>query len=266
MSLQSLNSKSKNAAGFTLLELIVAMVILVIMMSVIFQAFSATLRGWRRGTEVSDGIKHGDFAMQQLASVLNSTIYFYNDKKSYAFTFEKETYNGLPADIISFVTASSAFMPEGSPLKNGPHRIKIYIDEDGNPALFSFAVPALADIEEFENEYETEPHLVSRVIQGLEIMVYDEESELWTEEWEKKNSIPERIKITVFVPSEDEDEEPIIFTRVLDIPVAKSVKRRLTGPSTVQSTDSTKSTPPPSTGKSGPSGGSAPSIKLPASR
>lgn len=212
------------------------MVIMVIAMSIVFQAFSGTIRGWKRGMEVTDGIKHGDFAMNQLASALNSTVYFYNQRKSYAFTFEKGTHAGLPADTITFVTASSAFMPEGSPLRNGPHRIKIYIDgdENGDPALFTTAVPALADIDDFESEYITEPHLVSRTIQGIEILLYNEETDDWTANWEKENSVPERVKIIVYVPSDDENEDPIEFTRVLDIPVAESVTKKLAGPSNVK--------------------------------
>lgn len=228
----------------------VSMVLLVIAMSITFQAFSGTLRSWKRGTEVLDGIKHGDFAMQQLAAALNSTIYFYNERKSYAFTVEKGTHNGLPADILSFVTASSAFMPMNSPLHNSPHRIKIYIenDDNGDPALFTQAVPALTDLDDFESEYDTEPHLVSRTIHGLEILFYNEETEDWTVEWEEKNSVPERVKIMVHVPSDDEDEEPIVFTRVLDIPVAASVKRKLTGPSLLNSTAPTSKSPAPNSG------------------
>ena len=93
-------SKFKKQDGFTLLELIVAMVILTITMSIAFQAFSGTIRGWRRGTEVADGIKHGDFAMNQLSSALNSTIYFFNPKKSYAFTFEKNNFWQIFAALI----------------------------------------------------------------------------------------------------------------------------------------------------------------------
>jgi prepilin-type N-terminal cleavage/methylation domain-containing protein len=223
----------KKQDGFTLLELIVAMVILTITMSIAFQAFSGTIRGWRRGTEVADGIKHGDFAMNQLSSALNSTIYFFNPKKSYAFTFEKSNNAGLPSDIITFVTASSAFMPEGSPLQYGPHRIKLYIDSDdyGNSALFVQAFPAVGNFEEFEDEYDQESYLVSRSIQGLEILLWDEELEDWVEDWEKENSVPERVLIRVYIASDEEDEEPIVFSRVIDIPVAKSVSKKLPGPS-----------------------------------
>ncbi|MEE9369304.1 MAG: type II secretion system protein [Pontiella sp.] len=223
----------KMRIGFTLLELLVAMVILTIAMSIAFQAFSGTIRGWKRGTEVINGIKHGDFAMTQLISCLRSTIYFFNPRKTYAFKIEKGNTGGLPSDMISFVTASSAFMPNDSPFATAPHRIKLLIDDDdrGNPALFALPMPAIADEEEFEDEYDAEPILVSRAIQGLEILIWDKELEDWTEEWEPENSVPERILVTVFVASEDENEEPIEFSRVIEIPVSLSVKEKLAGPS-----------------------------------
>lgn len=218
--------------GFTLLELLVAMVILVTAMAIAFQSFSGTIRGWKRGMEVIDGIKHGDFAMNQLAAAINSTIYFSNPRKTYAFTFEKESSAGLPADSISMVTSSGAFLPHNSPFVDGPHRLNIFIDtEDGNQALFITATPAVANDEEAEEEYAADPILVSTAVQGLEILVWDAENEDWTEEWEKENSVPERIRLAVYVASDDEDEEPIKFERVIEIPVALSVKENLKGPS-----------------------------------
>ncbi|MDH3981365.1 MAG: hypothetical protein OES84_00520, partial [Kiritimatiellaceae bacterium] len=181
-------------------------------------------------------IKHGDFAMNQLASALNSTIYFNNKRKTYAFKFEKESSGGLPADFISFVTSSGVFMPHDSPFASSPHRINLFIDDDaGAPALFAQAMPAIANDEELEDKYDAEPILVSRAVSGLEILVWDTETEDWTEEWEPENSVPERILLAVYVESDEEDEEPIKFTRVIEIPVAKSVKDKLASPSATTS-------------------------------
>lgn len=223
-------------SGFTLLELMAAMAILTIAMAVAFEAFSGTIRGWKRGTEVIEGIKHGDFAMTQLASALHSTIYFKNPRNSYAFKLERDTVSGLPADAISFVTASSAFMPEGSPLQYGPHRLNLFIDNDekGHPALFSRAFPAVADVEELEDEYDAEPHLVSRTVQGMEVLLYDADNDKWTtDEWENLNAVPDKLKLTLYAVSSNDDEEPIIFTRVIEIPVAPSSKTQLSGPSQI---------------------------------
>ncbi len=225
-------SRSFARSGFTLLEVMVAIVILVVVMSIAFEVFSATLRGWKRGTEVADGIKHGDFAMNELVSALDSTIYFFNPRKVYAFLVEKDSTLGIPSDRISFVTASSAFMPPYSPYEKGPHRLKLFIDIDDTdaPALYALPMPAVADPETFEEDYTTEPILVSRSISGLEILFWDKNAEEWTEEWEADNSIPERIQVTLYVTSADPTEEPILFTRVIEIPVFNSVAERLRSP------------------------------------
>lgn len=219
-------------AAFTLLELIVAIVILVVSMSIAFEAFSSTIRGWKRGMEVAEGITHGDFAMQPLVCALDSTIYFYNQRKCYAFKIENGTKSGYPADLISFVTASGAFMPADSPYAKGPHRLKLYIDTDnhGDPALFAIPMPAIADDEEFEDEFDVVPILVSHSVCGLDIQFWDSENEDWTEEWEEENSVPERVQVTLVVAAEDENDEPIEFTRVIEIPVFDSVKERLSSP------------------------------------
>ncbi len=217
--------------GFTLIELLVALVVMTIALSIAYSAFTGTLRGWKRGMEVIDGIKHGDFAMTQLVSALNSAIYFYNPRKTYAFTFEKNSSGGLPADSISFVTSSGAFMPADSPFAKGPHRINLFIDdENGAPALFATTMPAIANAEEVEDDFIEEPVLVSTIVQGLEILFWDEENEDWTEEWEPENSLPARVLLTVFVQPEDSDDEPIEFNRVIEIPAASSVKEKLSGP------------------------------------
>jgi prepilin-type N-terminal cleavage/methylation domain-containing protein len=235
MKLCKRNKQRGKRQGFTLLELIVAIVILVIAMSIAFEAFTGTIRGWKRGTEVIDGIKHGDFAMTQLVAALNSMLYFNNPRKTYAFKLDKETAPaGLPGDIISFVTVSGAFMPADSPYVDGPHRIKLFVDEDeyGNSALYALAMPAIADEEEFEDEFNAEPALVSRTVSGLEVMIWDKQNEVWTEEWESENTIPERIEISLYISSKDKNEEPIVFRRVLEIPVFESTKDRLSNPST----------------------------------
>lgn len=220
--------------GFTLLELIVAIVILVIAMSIAFEAFTATIRGWKRGTEVADGIKHGDFAMTQLASALSSMLYFNNPRKTYAFKLEKGTAAaGLPGDIVSFVTVNGAFMPANSPYAEGPHRIRLFIDEDeyGRPALFALAMPAISDEEEFEDEFDAEPALVSREVSGLEVMIWDQRSESWSDDWGPDNAVPERIEVSLYVSSKDKNEEPIVFRRVLEIPVFESLRDGLSDPS-----------------------------------
>ena len=62
-------------------------------------------------------------------------------------------------------------------------------------------------------------------------MIWDKQNETWTDEWEQNNAVPERIEISLYISSTDENEEPIVFRRVLEIPVFDSMKDRLSNPS-----------------------------------
>jgi hypothetical protein len=92
-------------------------------------------------------------------------------------------------------------------------------------------MPAISDEEEFEDEFDAEPALVSREVSGLEVMIWDKQNETWTDEWEPDNAVPERIEVSLYISSKDKNEEPIVFRRLLEIPVFESMQDRLSNPS-----------------------------------
>ena len=150
------------------------------------------------------------------------------------FVLRKNFLITLPVDWISFVTASPYFLHPNDPLAEGPHRLQLFIQDDeyGNPALHSISMPALSDEEEFIDTYNPEPYLITRAVQGFEILIYDFDNEDWTDEWDFDNHIPQRLLISIFVASEDETEEPVIYSRVFNIPVAESMDQPLSAPTT----------------------------------
>ena len=219
------------------MELLVAAVILTIVMSVAVQALHQTLHAWKRGEEVIDSIQHGDYVISQLVSAINSTLYFYDERATYAFTVEKDTNFGNPADIVSFVTTSPAFLPPDSPFLKGPHRIELTIDSDknGDPALFVLAMPAVSmlmedETEDFRDQYDADPVIACPNVNGLEILFWNEEDEEWEEEWEEENSVPQRIQVIVSVMSSDPDEDDTIFQRIIEIPVYAATLQQIAGP------------------------------------
>ena len=64
----------------------------------------------------------------------------------------------------------------------------------------------------------------------MEILFWDNDKEDWIDEWEQENAVPQRVLLNLFVESEDEKEEPIVFSRVIEIPVYASMKDKLQGP------------------------------------
>ena len=62
--------------GFTLLEVLCAVAILAMAMSVILGTFTVCIRAWERGEEALEDLHHGDYVMEQLVSSLRSAAWF----------------------------------------------------------------------------------------------------------------------------------------------------------------------------------------------
>ncbi|MFH0954392.1 MAG: prepilin-type N-terminal cleavage/methylation domain-containing protein [Verrucomicrobiota bacterium] len=213
------------SAGFTLLELLVALTILVTAFAIIWGTFSATITAWRRGGELQDELKHGDFVMEQLVSALRSAAFFHTAPSKYGFRL-KSSSGGYPEDRLSWVTASTAFMPPDDPLANSLHRLVVDIEEneDGDSAVAIRALPHLADMEEDD----VDPWFVSTEVKGISCRVYDLETESWEGEWEDTNSVPSLLEITLYMDPLEQYGEPVKIERLVEIPIAPALTNAVT--------------------------------------
>lgn len=208
--------------GFTLLEVLLAMVILSISMTVAWQTFSTATRAWNSGREVLDKTHHGDFVLGQLASSLRSMVFFPTAPEKYAFRIKNNS-AGRGQQTISWVTGSSAFIPPGEAAAHGLHRIEVGAgeDEDGAEGLVVTVWPYLAD----EEKVEKKSWLVSENIQGLTCKVYDTKSgeEGWKDDWEYSNSIPGLIEISLYAAPAEQGGDPVKFRQLIEIPLGPPV-------------------------------------------
>lgn len=208
--------------GFTLLEVLISMVILVIAMSVAWQTFSTATRAWNSGRETLDKAHHGDFVIGQLASSLRSMAFFDTAAEKYGFRI-KNNPSGAGEHTISWVTGSSAFIPPGEAVAHGLHRIEVGggENEDGMEGLVVTVWPYLAD----EEQVEKKSWFISENIKGLSCKVYDikEGEEGWKDTWEYSNAIPGLIEITLYAEPAEEHGEPVEFRQLIEIPLGPPV-------------------------------------------
>jgi prepilin-type N-terminal cleavage/methylation domain-containing protein len=212
----------KCCRGFTLLEILIAMVILSIALTVAWQTFSTATRAWTGGRELMDKIHHGDFILTQLAASLRSMAFFDSAPDKYTFRMENNP-AGYGEHTISWVTASGAFIPPGEVFQHGLHRIEIGggRDEDGTEGLVVTVWPHLAD----EDEVTKKSWFVSENIKGLRCRVYDtkKDSEGWKDAWEYTNAIPGLIEITLYAEPVEEYGDPVEFRQLIEIPLGPPV-------------------------------------------
>lgn len=213
---------ASSTRGFTLLEVMIAIVILSIVMMIAFQTFSAVTKAWSKSRIVMDQMHHGDFVLGQLTSALRSMSFSDKAPEKYGFRIENNS-EGEGEHTISWVTDSGAFLPPGEASALGRHRIEVGAgrDDDGLEGLLVTVWPYLAD----EDEIDKKSWLVSENILGLSCQVYDakEGEERWRDDWEYSNAIPGLIEITLYAKPSKEYDEPVEFREVFEIPLGPPV-------------------------------------------
>jgi len=212
--------RGRSRGGFTMLELLVALAILVTALLIIWNTFSSTLRAWRRGGELLDNLHHGDFVMEQLVMAMRSAAFF--DTAPHVYGFRLDSQGGrYPRDEISWVTSGSAFIPPDSPLLNGLYRITITVEnnDDGDPAVAVRAYPHLAEVDEFD----VDPWYVSTKVQGIDCKPYNFEDEYWDDVWEDTNSVPSLVEVTLFMEPLERYGDPVTLKRLVEIPIGPAV-------------------------------------------
>ena len=159
--------------------------------------------------------------MDQLASALRSTCGGGASTKKgiYAFQLAK-TDTEPPAAQLSWVTVSPAFLPPGSPLAYGTHRIGLSIETltDGRPALAVRAWPYL--VTDQDEIAAIEPGFLAPNISGFMCRCYDFQVQDWTLDWTSSNALPALVEITLYVSSgTNSAAEPLILQRLIDMPL-----------------------------------------------
>lgn len=213
------------ASGFTLLEMLVALIILAIAMTIVWQTFSLTIKAWKKGEQFLAEMHHGDFVMEQLTEALRSAAYFDDSGGVYGFRLEDRETGRYPNDVLSWVKSGSAFMPPDATLAAGLHRVDFTVEpnDEGDPATFVCAYPHLADKDEDEFA-EGESWEISSVVKGVDCRVYIEEEEDWSEQWENTNEIPALVELTLFMDPLEEGEDPVTVKRAVEIPISRDLK------------------------------------------
>jgi prepilin-type N-terminal cleavage/methylation domain-containing protein len=218
---------SMNKRGFTLMEIMIAIALMLIAITMVWMSFSQIIFATRKAEAMMDRLHHGDFVMEQLISAFRSASFFNNTPAKFEMWLEDESAGGVDADIVSIVTSSPAFIPPSNKLAHQLHRIFISIEDNdkGEPALAVSAYPYIVDLEDPEVD-EVEPWIVTSKVIGLNCRVYNPSDQDWDDEWEFKNSIPQWVELTIYLKPLVEGEDPVAMTRMVEIPMGFLAKRQ----------------------------------------
>lgn len=191
------------ASGFTLLELMLALLIMALVLTMVYSAFSAGSRACRFGSERAQIFHTARMAMQDILQAIENIDFGTND--GYRVLGEPGGGGGrsgsVPCDTLEFATTlAPRFVDER--WYAGQSRVRYVVshdvqDENGEvvPHVLEKWVTDLDDID-FQNPYITE---LSRNVAGLQFTYLSEDDE--SEEWDsdREDKLPETIRVTLYV-------------------------------------------------------------------
>lgn len=217
-------------SGFTLLELIMAVMILSVMMLLSFFCFDAVVQSWRAGMAMSESLGQADHVIEQLSSGLRSA--YYPDTgaqlEEYGFQLHDGGEGADARDSISWVKIGRALVGEDCGFADSPHRINVWVDEGGQADAAGLMVKAWRvdlQLDEFDADEDVAAVGISPRVVGLSCRVLDkdqpekDDEPNWQDTWDFSNSIPKAVEITLYMAPPEDKDEPLEVKRIVEIPM-----------------------------------------------
>ena len=226
-------------AGFTMIEMLAAILILSIMTIITGVTFTSVVNSWKKATVVAERMQTADYALNQIVAGLRSAYYPTdgNQKEEWGFMLldNGDGENVSESDTVEWTKLGNAIIGDKSTMGETSHRVRMWVeesrekDEPGglwvrvwNPDLFVEEDNSRFDEDEFGEEF----LLVEDVI-GFDCQVQKDAKEVesdgkpkWEETWDTSNSIPYRVKITFRMKPPEKGDDPLPILRVVEIPVS----------------------------------------------
>ncbi len=223
----------RTRAGFTLLELLLAVTIMAVVTSVAYMTFSAATNAWVRGTRMAEGLHHADYVIDQLVMGLRSAYSPETRKpdEKYGFSIDDDGDGEQARDRISWTKLGGALVGNTAQYAGTPHRVEVTVAEDEDSGSVGFAVRSWrldGHPEDFDPEEEVERVFLSPRVVGFNCRMKDpdqaedEDDEIdWIDEWEFSNKVPYVVEVTLYVDPGMGEADAVEVKRIVEIPMAE---------------------------------------------
>ena len=221
-------SHATRRAGFTLVEILIALTLLGLLTVMLFTSFYSVTRAWETGRSVIDSTGHSDYLMEQLTAAFRSA-YTPGSGEKYGLIFQDDGEDEEARDTIEWTKVGPALVGEDAEFASVPHRIRVSItDEDGDfPGGFTVrAWRQDLQLEDFDPEVDTTELCLSPKVIGFNCRLLDPDQARtaddeinWIDEWTKTNMLPTALELTLWMEPPEDDGEPIQSQRIVEIPM-----------------------------------------------
>lgn len=214
--------------AFTMIEMLVAIVLLGVVTMFAVLTFNAVTTAWTSSAEYLDKMQRSDYMLEQVVSGLKSMYYPHNGQQDYTYGFYLtdggEGDDPRSSDVIEWAKTGSAIVGNQTAAADTVHRVQLMVLEEGcrdykepievtglyarmcpDPALRPKRDKRVDEIDyTFANENMYQPVLVADGIVGFNCRVLkdpdqsdaDASKATFEDEWSASNAVPYKVELT----------------------------------------------------------------------
>ena len=229
--------------AFTMIELLLATMLVGVVTALAALTFQAVTRGWQVSADYMDKMQRTDYALNQVISGLRSMYYPHDGKQDerYGFTLDDNGDGDSPrnSDVISWSKTGPAIVGTKNAVADTVHRVQVMVLEEGNndykepiqkTGLYarlcgdSALIPQNSDNDDtdysFGNVDLYQPLLIADGIVGFNCRVVktkeaagegsarnsgENDKEKFEDKFDTSNSVPYKVELTFQMESPDEN-------------------------------------------------------------
>jgi len=183
-------------AGFTLIEILVALAIFGLVVTAIYSGWMSILRASKVGLEAAAQAQRERVAIHTFEEALTSARSFARGLQYYGFVGE----NGSEA-MLSFVARLPKSFPRGGKFGDLDVRRVSFSVESGPESQQELVLrqsPILMELDRDEKEH---PLVLAKNVKELLLEFWDPNRNEWIEEWNQTNQLPKMVKVTLRLAS-----------------------------------------------------------------
>ncbi len=181
------------ARGFTLVEILIAMAILMVIISAIYSSWFAILKSSKAGLKAAEEVQRARMTMKCVEESLSSTVYFTENAAYYSF----ETDTSSDFAYLSFVSHLPPSFPGSGLFPGEPTRrvtFEVVPGINGGNDLRMTQASVLQVLQQTEEPY---PITLVTNVSHFTLEFWDDQIQDWAYEWLETNSVPQMVRFSV---------------------------------------------------------------------
>jgi type II secretion system protein J len=234
----------QNRDGFTLVETLVALVILMIVVGAVYGVFRTASQSATLTEERTDVYQTARVLLMQINTELSSGCQLPGSQQS-SLTGE-DTEGSATADQhdkLTFLTASHRML-SGSGPAGDMCQVTYTVETTPDGEALGLSVVEDSKLGLGESDVKQEPTILSKLVVGMNCTYLDGDTGEWQDEWTDRTGLPKAVRVELILKPERKGAKPITVASTANLPAVVPAESASDGPTATPTTTPTADSTP----------------------